>query len=458
MSDSISDRPILGGLPIGLDGSVELGRARVSKQLVLILIIFVASKFTFQALFVPAYEGPDEPLHLARVVAFADRPLRVAFDGEPVDGSIAAGIAARPCGPALHRFGGCRSFGNEPAAFNLLKPLPKLTGGQPSPNPENNQPPLFYFLAGMLARFATILSRSMNAPEQRLLVVRLLCVGCVLAAFLFPLRRCAAARPYSFAIAGLLVLTFPGAAEALARCANDAPVFLWSAVVVASLPLAIPMPLVGVLLAIGPLLKQTAFPVAAFAVVWLWCDGRRRAAVVGALSAGLVFPVQLARGWRWGGNYELNRPLPAIGEAAGSMAVGIFRSLYTFLKTVFWLGEWTFFRAPLFLVVIYFLLLMALIASSRPRSNPRAWVPHLAGAATALVGLFVFIVANRRYFGGWGGVGGWYLWSWTPWIAVAWNDCFEVRPRAIPFLIGSTAGFSVVANWAYFVKAFAIYG
>ena len=439
-----------------LDGARR--RTMSSRRLIVVaLSIVVIIRLNVQALFVPAYEGPDEPLHLARVVAFADRPFGAAFQGELVDPSIVAGIAARPCGPELHRFSGCAAFGNEPAAFNLLRPLPKLPGGQPTRNPENNQPPLFYLGAGLLIRLATMLWGSLDAPEPRLLVVRLICVACVVVALVWPLRRIATGRSLSFVVTGLLVLSLPGASESLARCANDAPVFLWSAAVVAALPLAIPPLLVGILLALGPLLKQTAFPVVAFAVVWLWCNARKRAAVFGLVGAATVFPVQLARGWSWGGNYELNRPLPAIVEPVSTIAIGFGRSLYTFAKTVFWLGEWSFFRAPLLLVVAYFLLLAALVVGSRVRTGPRIWLPHLAGAATAVAGVVVFIVANRRFFGGWGGVGGWYVWAWVPWIAVAWNDCFRTRERWLPFLIMSTAAFVVITNWVYFVKALGIY-
>jgi hypothetical protein len=421
------------------------------------LSVLVVARLALQALFVPAYEGPDEPGHLARAVAFADRPFRNAFIGEPVDSSIIAGIAARPCGPALRQFHQCPPFGTEPAAFNLLHPLPKLSGTRSDPNPENNQPPLSYFVMGLILRVARRLSGLFTAPEPRLLFGRLTGVTLVACALFLPLRRIAARRSPSFAITGLLLMLLPGAAESLARCANDGPVFLWSAVLVEGLISGLSAPLVCGVLAAGPLIKQTALPVVAVAVVWLWCGGRKRTAIGGLAAAAVVFPVQLLRGWRWGGNYELNRTLPGIAEPPARIALGFLRSVYTFIKTTFWLGEWTFFRAPLWLVIVYFLLIAVLLGVARIRSAPRSPSAHAAGCVIAVMGIVTFIIVNRRFFGGWGGVGGWYVWSWIPWLAVAWNDCLEVRNRALPALIVATASFVVIANWIYFFRALQIY-
>src|SRR5207244_668294 len=100
----------------------------------------------FHAVFLPAYEGPDEPLHLGRISSFADSPLREAFAGEPLDGSIIRAVESRPCASAVGRIRPCPPFGSEPAAFNLLHPYPKVPDPRRDRNPENNQPPLFYFL------------------------------------------------------------------------------------------------------------------------------------------------------------------------------------------------------------------------------------------------------------------------------------------------------------------------
>ena len=53
------------------------------------------------------------------------------------------------------------------------------------------------------------------------------------------------------------------------------------------------------------------------------------------MSACLVFPVQALRGWPWGGTYEFNRMLPGIHESVPHAALGLARSAYTIVKTVF---------------------------------------------------------------------------------------------------------------------------
>ncbi len=87
-----------------------------------------------------------------------------------------------------------------------------------------------------------------------------------------------------------------------------------------------------------------------------------------------------------------------------------------------------------------------------------AWLPHLAGAAVAVAGIVTFILANRRFFGGWGGVGGWYLWGWTPWLLIAFDDLLRVSRRAWRFLLPATAIFAVVSNVIYLIRAFRLYG
>ena len=75
----------------------------------------------------------------------------------------------------------------------------------------------------------------------------------------------------------------------------------------------------------------------------------------------------------------------------------------------------------------------------------------------ALVGSLVFIIGNRRFYGGWGGVGGWYVWGWTPWIFVAVDDFVAVSTRGWRILLPATTAFVVAANLVYFVMAFRLY-
>src|SRR5258706_10517530 len=103
----------------------------LSFAIALLLILRVAT----HALFVPAYEGPDETFHLGRVARFADLPLDEAFKDGLLDSRTAAGARARPCS---HPNAGCPLFGTTPASFNLLRPLRVITGGVPERNPENH--------------------------------------------------------------------------------------------------------------------------------------------------------------------------------------------------------------------------------------------------------------------------------------------------------------------------------
>jgi len=422
----------------------------------LALVILAIVRLTFHALFLPAYEGPDEPHHLGRIVAFADGPFRAALTGAPLDGSITRAVESRPCSPGRHL---CPPFGNSPGAFNLLNPFPKQTDSRHAPNPENHQPPLYYVIGGVLLRVLTRLDPTgwLAAPDVRLLWARLLSVGFVSLAIFLPLRALFRARSRPIAGAGLLFLLLPGASEALARCSNDAAVFCWSALLLYALHRRASLFWTCLLLAAGPLLKLTALPVAAFAVATLWQQGRRRGALLGGVSSGLVFPVQALRGWLWGGTYEFNRILPGIHETLAHTALGFARSVYTIIKTVFWLGGWSFFRGPMVLVIAWFLLLAGFLAAARFRPDPVARWPHAIAAAAVLVGSLAFVVGNRRFYGDWGGVGGWYLWDWAPWIFIAFDDLLFVPARARRILLPATAAFVVVANLVYFGIAFRFY-
>lgn len=424
---------------------------------VLALAILAIVRLTFHALFLPAYEGPDEPHHLGRIVAVADGPLRAALAGAPLDGSMIRAVELRPCSPGRHS---CPPFGSSPGAFNLLHPLPWQTDARQVPNPENHQPPLYYLIAGALLRLLTRLDPSgwMAAPDVRLLWARLLSVGFVGFAVFFPLRALFRTRSRRVAATGLLFLLLPGASEALARCSNDAALFCWTALLLYALHRRASLSVTCLLLAAGPLLKLTAIPVAAFAVATLWWQGRRRAALLGAALSGLVFPVQAMRGWLWGGTYEFNRTLSGIHETLAHAGLGLARSVYTIVKTTFWLGGWSFFRAPVLLVIAWFFLLAAFLAVARVRPDRVAPWPHAIGAAAALAGCVVFIIGNRRFYGDWGGVGGWYLWDWAPWILIALDDLVVVPAGPRRALLPSVAVFVFISNLVYFNTALRFYG
>ncbi|HEY1250929.1 MAG TPA: hypothetical protein VGH97_07040 [Thermoanaerobaculia bacterium] len=430
------------------------------RRLSALLAAAVVARMAFHAVFVPAFEGPDEPFHLARALAFATRPWPDAFAGARVEPALAAAVRDRPCGESLHRVLGCPPFGEHAgtARFDVLVPdrLP-TTLGPDLVNTEDNQPPLYYALAGFVLR---PLQRWMSVVRA-LLFLRLLAVACVAAALFGPLRLLARDRAAGLALGVLLLMLTPGASEALARASNDAPVFLWAALCVAAVKRRAGGAILVPLLAAGPLLKLTAFPVAAFAVAALVARGRPRLALGGAAAALAVFPVQALRGWRWGGTLEFNGAASAwaaLGGSVGQTIVGLARSAYTLIKTTFWLGEWSFFRAPRPLVAAYFLLLAAALLLARRRPDPHHAAPHVIAAAVATGGFLAFAVGNRLYYGDWGGVGGWYVWTWLPWLAMAASDLAVVPRRAASGWLAALAVFVILANVLWFAVAWPLYG
>jgi len=137
--------------------------------------------------------------------------------------------------------------------------------------------------------------------------------------------------------------------------------------------------------------------------------------------------------------------------------VGMLRSAYTFVKTTFWLGGWSFFRAPLALVLAYGALLLGGVATAHRRLAPRRLNAHRAAVATAVLGFCLFAYANRRFFGGWGGVGGWYVWSWYPWLAIAVHELFDFGRRVGRVLLVFAAAFVLSANTVYYLVAYRLY-
>jgi hypothetical protein len=424
------------------------------KRIVSALAILVVARMVFHALWLPAFEGPDEPHHLGRVFAFASEPFAQAFAGAQVPAAVVAAVRAYPCAPILARAYGCGPFAQRPGAFDLVRPAPPAAPADAAPNPEANQPPLFYLVAALPLG----LGSGRIDPVTALLAVRLLSVACVAIALFGPLRLATRVWSDEARAAGLLLLLLPGASEALARASNDAAVFLWAACVVASLQGRPRTVAIVVLLAAGPLLKLTAIPIVVFAVVALWSDGRRLAAAGGAVASLAVFPVQLLRGWLWGGTVELNRVTPPVHEAGWRAVLGFTRSAYAFVKTTFWVGGWSELRPPAWLAAAFFLLLAAAALASRRRPDARRAAAHRVGLAVAAAGFIVFAVANRRLYGDWGGVAGWYLWDWSPWLAFAAADLRRVRPDAARPLVAAEALFAAIANVAWLAAHAAFYG
>jgi len=425
------------------------------KRLLPALALAVVARMAFHALSLPAFEGPDEPQHLARVRDFSERPIAEAFAGRTVDAEILGALRAYPCRPELGAAIGCPGYGTAPGAFDLLRAAPAavpLAGDRAFPNVEANQPPLFYFVAGMLLR------PFHPAPAPALLAVRLFAVALVAIALFGPLRALARRWPPALVLAGLLALLLPGASEGLARCSNEAGVFLWASLVLAALARAERPGVLVALLAAGPLIKLTAIPIVVFAVCVRAGQRRLGLAAAGAAASLLVFPVQALRGWVWGGTVELNAPGAPIVEPLLRACAGFLRSIYAFVKTTLWVGGFSLIRPPRWLVVLYGGWLLGVAWALRRRPDARRSLAHGAAAAAAAAGFAVFAVANRRYYGVWGGVGGWYLWGWSPWIAEAVADLAIVPGRAARLLLWFEALVVVASNAAWFASSAGVYG
>jgi hypothetical protein len=193
-------------------GGAESGLSdRRGSRALLALAVLAIGRLAFHAVFLPAYEGPDEPHHLGRIAAFADHPFRRALAGVPLDGSITRAVESRPCGPTVRRVVRCPPFGSSSAAFNLLRPLAKQPDSRGLPNPENHQPPLFYVIAGLALRAASRLDPSgwLAAPDVRLLMARMFSVAFVAVAVFSPLRALLRTRSRRLAVVGLLLLLLP---------------------------------------------------------------------------------------------------------------------------------------------------------------------------------------------------------------------------------------------------------
>ena len=104
------------------------------------------------------------------------------------------------------------------------------------------------------------------------------------------------------------------------------------------------------------------------------------------------------------------------------------------------------------------LLIGAAAVAWRPNPRPARLAAHAAGLACAAAGFCVFALANRRYYGVWGGVAGWYLWGWSPWLAVAVDDLGSIGPRAAKSLLVAEAAFVVAANAVWLAAHGRLYG
>jgi hypothetical protein len=404
------------------------------------LLFVVLVRFVVHALYVPAYEGPDEPFHLAHATG-------LGWPALPVDGTIVASVVAHPCSADLRRALRCPPFGSAPAEWNVLRFDATPPAAATIPNYERHQPPAYYVIPSLLP---------IANPIARLLAMRLFSVALIFIALLFPLRAVARSRGDEWYAALLLVLLIPGAAESLARCANDSAVFLWTAVVVSALDRRIATPWLALLAAVGPLIKLTALPIVVLLIFWTLMNRTRIQAFVVACASALVLPLQWLRGFHWGGTVELNAARAPFDETLMQIVKGLARSGYTFAKTGFWLGEWSVFRAPSWLLIAAALLAVIAIFSMRIRRPPQ-WQPNAVALLVAIAATLAWFVSHRLFWGNWGGVGGWYAWGWLPWLAVVAHDFVQIEPPRRRTLFVAGVVLIVIANVAWFAAAHAVY-
>ena len=156
----------------------------------------------------------------------------------------------------------------------------------------------------------------------------------------------------------------------------------------------------------------------------------------------------------------MNRAVGALNEQLGEAALGLARSVYTFVKTSFCDRRLELFpRSPSRSSS------RSSASSSSPRfscapplppavwprtSSPSRW-PQPASPSSRW--------ETGRLFGTWGGLGGWYAWSWLPWLAVAADDLLAHRSEGTRwFLFAAVSAFVVAADVGFALAAARLYG
>jgi hypothetical protein len=431
----------------------------MSRKISLALVTVLALRFVFHAFYLPVFEGPDEPFHLARMVSFVDGSIAEGWRGETVSPVIVSSVESHPCCNDLARAFGCPPFGEEPAEFNILDFDTTDQSSAVVANYEKHQPPIYYVLGAVVLSGSSALfpSSISEAPSLRLLIARLFSLTLVLIALIGPIRSLASHYGNNWYAALLLVLFVPGASESLVRCANDSAVFLWAALLMWALVRKAESRIFIALAMIGPLIKLTTLPIVGIAVVWAWFNRPRWHAMMIAIASSLIVPLQWFRGFRWGGTVELNYSSQAVAEPLQNQVLGFVRSSYTFLKTTVWLGEWSFFRAPVWVLIAASLFLVIVILSLRFQKPTGSLAPHVTGVVLAIAATSYWFISHRAFWGQWGGVGGWYAWGWYPWVAVLAGDLFSIDRSRRFLIIGGGAILLFIINIAWFVFAHRLY-
>ncbi|MCG3193329.1 MAG: hypothetical protein DIJKHBIC_02579 [Thermoanaerobaculia bacterium] len=425
-----------------------------------LLFAAVVGRLILHAVYLPAFEGPDEPAHLARAVLFLDGGMIQGLLGLSISPEICGAVHAAPCCPALGWAYGCPDFAGRSATFNILRPPRWKPAANSQPNYESHQPPVYYMAGMILLKLAGALgcADAASNPFMQLLLMRLYSVFLVAASIAFPMRVATAEwSGYQKGLA-LFLLLVPGAPESLARCANDAGVFAFAAVAVWAVRRESGRPLLTALAALGPFIKLTCLPLSVLLVVKIWRKSDWRSALALGSFSLLFLPIQALRGYRWGGTVELNGLRAPLSGLFPEMAAGMLHSALTFIKTAFWLGEWSFFRPPHWLLAAALIGTICLVPAVKPVWPADRAGGHILAAGLALGSTTYWFLSHRAYWGTWGGVGGWYLWGWYPWLSFAVADFLVVRAGVRRTVAAIVVILVMAGNLAWFGAANRLYG
>lgn len=434
------------------------------------LVASIAVVYLAYALLLPAFEGPDEPFHLSRALDLARSRFVEGWRAERLGDDVVAALRLFPCGPDLERAFGCPSF--ETAAGrawgNLLK-LPVSgpasdTPREPYPNYER-QHPLFGYLIWSIPLHVVDRVTEREPAVARVavaqLTVRLANLAILAIALLGPGRRLVAGWSNEARAVGLGVLLLPGAVETLARGGLEALVFAWSLSFIEESLRSTPRTTrVLLLAALGPLIKLTAIPVVVFGVAAVWGRGRRAPALGMAVAGGAVYLERLVRGFLAGGVLDLHAQY-STHDPGGAIEIarGIGWSLLVTAKSALWLGGWSFFRPPLWGLVLIGAAAVLVLSQARVAREAERDVQFaaLAGALVALAGHAVFSIAVYRVFGSWA-VGGWYVWAWFPAAAIATQRMLDWRRPVRSWLLPAAGAALATVDVAWWLAADRLYG
>lgn len=435
-----------------------------------LLIVAAAAIYVAYATFLPAFEGPDEPFHLSRALDLARGHFVAGWRADHLGDDVTSALARFACGPDLHRVFDCPPFATEVDRSwgNLLSESPsgptRALEREPYPNYERQHPLLGYLVWSIPVAVVDGLVESWD-PVRRVaaaqLTIRITNLTILAIALLGPGRRLIAPWSIEARLLAMGIMLLPGAVETLARGGLEALVFSWSVWFVEDSVREGPRPgRILVLAAIGPLIKLTAIPVVAFGAMTVWWRRQKRLAVGIVASSMAVYMERLLGGYLGGGVLDLHGGY-STHDPGGvlEMLQGIGWSMLVTMKSAAWLGGWSFFRPPLWVVALLVgsvgvLSLRVRLAAATDRSVTLA---GLGAAAVAITGHAVFSVAVYRVFGSWA-VGGWYVWAWFPMAAVAAERSLAWR-RPVPTWVWLAAGISLLAiDIAWWLAADRLYG